>query len=1459
MGQHIFISHSTQDDQTVKTLREHLEAEGHNVWADSRQLSGGDDLNTTIKEAIESAKSFIALLSPDAIASDWVQKEIKLARQVAKAQGDSYKVVPIIMPNTQLGLAKLLFPKSQDTFFIILNDGPTGPNLDEKWPDISAALGQILPNDWQKNEVVQVKPVAELILKLTDPIIKERGNIRRAEATAELIYHPAKNGRSIHSRRFTFKAPLGAIELDELRWYIESYYQWPTGVFKSRAQETENNLPRWGNTLYKTALSSDTAREPFETWQRSGSQRLFSVQVDFDLPEGADEDEAAETREAASDLLALPWEILHNGTGYLFQGADGTRVRRRLFNRKPTPAIQAALPIRVLLLSPRPEVDKGGRPVGYIDHRASALPLIEAVESLGQAMVKVDILHPPTLPAMVKALKKARKDNDPYEIVHFDGHGLFDPRVGLAALCFEDPKDSQKLGQRLLHLVSATELAAELQQYGVPLFYLDACKSAQSAKDPQESVAAKLLEEGVGSVIAMSHTVLVETSRRFVEAFYQALAEGQRVGDAMLAGQLALYGDPYRLKIRGAGELTLQDWFVPVLYQEEHDPQLFTVKIGEAAARLATKRRELNLGKMPSAPEHSFVGRSRMLLHLERLLEQEPYVVIRGSGGLGKTAVATELARWLLRSDRVSRTVFINVEPQTVQDVRGIIDSIGRQLLPSYTVAQYGNDQAAALQPIERALQDFPTLLLFDNMESVLPDHEGKNPAGVADVTDLLALCQTLLAAAAHTRLLFTSREPLPAPFAKVKNHVELGRLSQLEAIQLVERVMTENGWQPPATDNAATPEEVAELVETVNHHPRALVLLAREVAHGVRATTQTVAQLMAQLEAKNSGDRQNSLYASLELSLRRLPPEMRPLVNRLAVFHDGGNVVNMAQVMGIETDNIGPIAQKLIEVGMAEPQEYNYLRLDPALPTYLKQSTLPDTFAELETSWASAMRQLVDFLYDQLSKDGQMAARLTLLELPNLMALLDWLSAQLALDSSAAESISQTGRHIEQLLEFLGRPQALARAVALREQATAVMPEWGNARFENERLLIDRLLQQGQLPTAFEKAQALLSQAQAAGPTAYSGADYDLAMAHWLLGRVLRNSGQAAPALKLQQTTQQLFEALGERGARMASAALGEQAGCLTNLGRLGEAAQAYEENIQRAEKLKDFRQVAVGKGQLAEVWRRQRKYDQAIAAYEEARALFEKQNEPAMVATAWHQMGIVYQDAGQFSQAEAAYRQSLEIKTQSNNLAGQASSLGQLGNLYDDHLKRPEEAVTFYRQAADIDVALGDLKNEGIDRNNIANTLLTLKRTKEARLEIRRAIECKQQFGHAAEPWKSFNILHDIETTENNPAAAQAAWQQARSAYLAYRQQGGYAQYGGGRLADAVLRQLAEDKGAEVAAQLNELANQPDAQPSLKRLIQAIQTLLTGSRNPALANYDPALRYADAAEILCLIERLG
>src|SRR5438045_1958162 len=81
------------------------------------------------------------------------------------------------------------------------------------------------------------------------------------------------------------------------------------------------------------------------------------------------------------------------------------------------------------------------------------------------------------------------------------------------------------------------------------------------------------------------------------------------------------------------GELHLQDWFVPVLFQEEVDPQLVNQVPHERVQAILQEQRRLALGQLPQEPGHTFVGRSRELLGAERLLERERYVVLRGQGG----------------------------------------------------------------------------------------------------------------------------------------------------------------------------------------------------------------------------------------------------------------------------------------------------------------------------------------------------------------------------------------------------------------------------------------------------------------------------------------------------------------------------------------------------------------------------------------------------------------------------------------------------------------------------------------------------------------------------------------------------------------------------------------------------------------------------------------------------------
>jgi len=431
-------------------------------------------------------------------------------------------------------------------------------------------------------------------------------------------------------------------------------------------------------------------------------------------------------------------------------------------------------------------------------------------------------------------------------------------------------------------------------------------------------------------------------------------------------------------------------------------------------------------------------------------------------------------------------------------------------------------------------------------------------------------------------------------------------------------------------------------------------------------------------------------------------------------------------------------------------------------------------------------------------------------------------------------------------------RPESVAVFTGIRG---SFRPE-----YTSDRARIERLLESGDVQAAYTAAQQLVQNCLNAGDEAYSEAAYDIAVSHFQLGRVLLMGGAAEAALsplaEAQQRSQQLADAGNIDAARMASAAITESGDCLRNLGRLEEAAAAYEEALKLDEKRGDARDVAAGKGQLGTVRMLQKKYAEALQIYAEARDSFESLGEPGSVATAWHQIGMVHKRAKQYDRAESAYRQSLAIKVARKNRAGEASSLTELGNLYNE-MGRLEEAVIFYRQAGDIYVELQNLRDEGIDRSNIANALIKLQRYDEARTELLRAIECGKPYGHAAEPWKTFDILYDLEQATGNPQAAAAARQQAIAKYLAYRQAGGENQNPGAKLCAVVLQAIQQKQKGEAEKVLKQFLG-ADAEPWAKAMVPKLQAILAGDRNPALAQ-DPNLDYDDAAELQLLLERLG
>lgn len=96
----IFISHSSRNKSQIREIlgQLNLPLEG---WIDEKCLIAGQKFEAKIKEAIREAELVLVFLSRDAIASEWVKKEVNWAlrreKELTRESGDDYNfVIPIL-------------------------------------------------------------------------------------------------------------------------------------------------------------------------------------------------------------------------------------------------------------------------------------------------------------------------------------------------------------------------------------------------------------------------------------------------------------------------------------------------------------------------------------------------------------------------------------------------------------------------------------------------------------------------------------------------------------------------------------------------------------------------------------------------------------------------------------------------------------------------------------------------------------------------------------------------------------------------------------------------------------------------------------------------------------------------------------------------------------------------------------------------------------------------------------------------------------------------------------------------------------------------------------------------------------------------------------------------------------------------------------------------------------------
>ncbi|MFO0758626.1 MAG: tetratricopeptide repeat protein [Byssovorax sp.] len=1066
------------------------------------------------------------------------------------------------------------------------------------------------------------------------------------------------------TERFAIDPALTADDQAEHRWYLEEYIRFPGPGDRARAQVFEQRLEDFGKALL-AALRHEGIDQVRELMRDPGPRLLTLTSKD-------------------PEALSLPWELLRDKQSALvFQDVI---LRRSLPVQAAVKLIPVpALPLRILLVIARPS------DAGQIDARSSAAPMLDALDALG-GQVHVELCDPPTLAEMEKRLGDARDRGERFHAVHFDGHGVYLRDRGVGALCFEK-------ADATTDLVPGRDLGDLLARMEVPLALLEACQTADmSSVAVFGSVAPALLSAGVGSVIAFSHSVTVTAARILVERFYQEVCKGKSVGEALNAGRAALKANRVRHKTRFR-DLTLIDWHIAQLYQAGPDPVL--VPAGAIGGAVGSE--PLQRGKAPGAelgvePMYGFHGRAAELLKLHRKLREHGAVVLQGGGGMGKTSLAREAARWWHRIGlRPGGAAFFSFESRQGADraVLGFVQYVeGDKFAPGSPEELWGR--------AVRYFREREVLWVWDNFESTLAQYQKGRDEGsavfVEEERDRLRRLYGELTKKGSKGWLIVTCRPEATGLGRIAE-MALGGLAEADALEMAKEVLALKDVK--LGDDGYERKVIEELLDAVERHPLSieLVMAHCKVVKPAEAA-KDLRKVVAAARQEAGEEKNKSLLASLQWSTGRLSKETQAVLPYLAWFEGGAFEYALERFCNVGPEVWGRVREELLATALVRVEdgvllgEKPYLGFHPTLP-YAAQ---PDEVTDKEESSQRfvgmyyEVATMVDKALRGAEPAGAMGAMLR--EEGNLRR-----AMALALERADHEVGTQLAKTIGLYLQMAGRVRDQAR---LSGWVQAQMAEAsGPAKWTVDREHAWGLFLAGKGDAAVTLLMRQLPKIESAG-----GAPRQKALCQLYLGRILSHVGQPQHALGPLAEAIEGFEVAGDR--TNLAAALSDQANALSALGKLPEALASAERAVAIARERSDARNEAAGLGQMAAILKEQHRLGGAEQRYEEALAAARRAMDRGLEGMILQHLGTLAGPQGQHASAVTRYKEALARFQAAEDRANEMRTANLLGTAEKD-LGQFEAARAWYGEAERLARDLGDEKHLGVVAQNVGVLLLT------------------------------------------------------------------------------------------------------------------------------------------------------
>jgi tetratricopeptide (TPR) repeat protein len=1047
--------------------------------------------------------------------------------------------------------------------------------------------------------------------------------------------------------------PMTAAELADLRWYLEDYLHTPFGVYEDRGEQVANQLGEWGQRVFDAVFGAGPARDAYVMLRTRATGPAAEIVFQSVVP----------------GWLALPWELLRDPFCSRPLALAGITVSRRVPGQLATPLRIARQRLRVLMVISRP------RGTGDVGYRMIARPLLEQLAEV-QDQVELVVLRPPTLAALTETLLTAKAAGEPFQVVHFDGHGAL--WGGTGVLVFEKSRGGADP-------VPAGGVAAALAGAEVPVVVLNACHSGAIGKELEAAVATRLLAGGASSVVAMAYSVYAVAAASFMTAFYRRLIAGGRVADAVTAGREQLASQNKRPSPKGPRPLA--DWMVPVHYarRDVEFSQRYTPRLSGTTSRATPVTGERT---DPFDAQGTFVGRDGLFYEMEVAARLQRVMLLHGPGGTGKTELAKAFGRWWRDTGAVAEpnlVIWHSFEPGSASfDLQAVLSTIGPQIVG--TDFELLKPDGLSRERVLKGLTAQRALVVWDNFESAhsMPDPTTATPTlDQADCDELLTFLAEV-AAGGRSALLITSR--CPEPWLGDLRRIPVTGLSREEANEYADQLLAGHTNAQQRREDRA----FGQLMEWLDGHPLSMRLILprlddtepRALLDGLRGLTP--------LPGDHDDGRTTSLPASITYSIAHLRANTRRLLVMISLFYgvvDAGVLGLFSRQPAVPSrfsdsvlDDWIAVLHEASEVGLLTPLRGSNYAIHPALPAYLVNLWRADGGNTYATQRAAAHIVLLDAY----------------------VAFAIWASREIDSGNNAAAH-SMIGLHRRNLGDLLGYSLKQQRWRAAESIIRALDRYWAAQGAQQEasewadlalRLLesaasepppLDGLAGSARLDRLIWSAE---DRPQALDSPAGSLWRYIVIMrAHrqlmiGALDSAERSFLEIYDTLMAKPGSVQVRSTIAEVCDSLATIA--QRRGQAEEVETWNRKSRAFEEKSRSGTKTSlDYHRsgiLAHRRGQL----------DEAETCYRKSLTVCEDQRDGYGVAANYRELGAIAHGRGQLGEAEAYYLKSRAASKELANPAHEAMSCNYLGSLALER-GRLEDAERWYRQSLIIHEKLG------------------------------------------------------------------------------------------------------------------------------------------------------------------------